>query len=60
MRAYTLNELWSLTRSELFALHRRIAADLAELPESSPERLIALTNLRIIRQVLARPGPTPS
>ena len=59
MRAWSLNELWSLTRGELFALHRSIAAELARLPAPCPERLVALTNLRKIRQVLARPGPTP-
>jgi hypothetical protein len=49
MRAYTLNELMSLTRTELFALHRRIVTDLAMLPADSPERLAALANLRCIR-----------
>jgi hypothetical protein len=54
MRAYTLNELMTLSRTELFALHRRIVDALAQLPEDSPERLIALANLRNIRRVLAR------
>src|ERR1700680_841542 len=53
MQAYTLNELMTLPRAELFALHRRIVDALALLPEGSPERLIALANLRDIRRVLA-------
>jgi hypothetical protein len=59
MRAYTLNELMSLTRAELFALHRRIVDALALLPAASPERLTALENLRCIRRVLARPHAAP-
>jgi hypothetical protein len=59
MRAYTLNELMSLTRAELFALHRQIVEALALLTEGSPERLIALANLRDIRRVLAQPGLAP-
>ena len=54
MRAYSLTELMNLTRNELFALHRQIADALALLPEGSPERQIALANLRGIRQVLGR------
>jgi len=60
MREYTLEELFRLTRAELFALHHRIATVLAQLPDSSPERPIALVNLRNIRRVLARPRLTPS
>jgi len=56
MRAYTWNELMILTRAELFALHRRIVDALAQLPEGSPERLVALGNLRDIWRVLARPN----
>ena len=59
MRAYTLTELMNLTRAELFALHRQVVDALAQLPEASPERLIALANLRAIRQVLARPNLSP-
>lgn len=59
MRAYTLTELMSLTRAELFALHRRIVDALALLPEDSPDRLIALANLRDIRRVLAQPNLAP-
>jgi hypothetical protein len=54
MRTYSLSELMSLTRAELFALHRQIVTDLALLPEGSPERLTALATLRYIRRVLAR------
>jgi hypothetical protein len=59
MRAYTLNELMFLTRVELFGLYRRIVDALALLPEGSPEQLIALGNLRNIRQVLAQPRLAP-
>jgi hypothetical protein len=58
MRAYTMNELMSLTRAEVCALHRRIVDALVQLPEA-PERLIALANLRAIRRVLARPSLSP-
>ena len=54
MRAYSLNELMSLTRAELCALHRRIVDVLTQLPEASPERLTAIANLRAIRRVPAR------
>jgi hypothetical protein len=60
MRVYSLEELFRLTRAELFGLHHRIASALAQLPEGSPERLVALTNLRYIRRMLARPTPTPT
>ena len=59
MRAYTLTELMSLTRAELFGLHRQIVDALALLPEGSPERFIALANLRAIRRVLAQPRLAP-
>jgi hypothetical protein len=32
MRVWTLNELFFLTRAELFALHYRITAELDQLP----------------------------
>jgi hypothetical protein len=60
MRVWTLNELWRLTRAELCALQREIAATLWSLPEASPQRLIALGNLRNIRHILGRMTPTPS
>ena len=56
MRAYSLNELFNLTRAELFALHTDIASELAALPEGSEERVVALSNLRCIRRVLAHPN----
>ena len=59
MRAYTLNELMMLTRAELFALYRRIVDALTLLPEASPERLTALTNLRAIRRILIRANLSP-
>lgn len=59
MRVFTLEELFRLTRVELFGLHHRIATILAQLPEDSPERLTALINLQNIRRVLARPHPSP-
>ena len=59
MRAYSLNELMSLTRAELCALHRRMVDVLPQLPEGSPERLTAVANLRAIRLVLARPNLSP-
>jgi hypothetical protein len=60
MRVWTLNELFRLTHAELCALHREIAGFLAHLPEGSPDRPVALTNLRNIRRVLGRPRLVPS
>ncbi len=60
MRAYSLNELFRLTRAELFALHAKIAAKLSEMPDTAAERHIALGNLRLIRRVLAHPQFRPS
>ena len=57
MRAYSLNELFCLTRAELFALHARIVAELPTLSEA--ERETALDNLRKLRSVLARLTPEP-
>ena len=51
MRAYSLSELFNLTRAELFALHARIAAGLPALGEA--DREVALDNLRKLRRVLA-------
>jgi hypothetical protein len=59
MRVWTLNELFRLTRAELFQLHAEITARLGDLPEGSREYLTALANLRLIRRVLARPQHTP-
>ena len=60
MRVWTLNELFRLTHAELCALHREIACFLAHLPEGSPDRPVALGNLRNVRHVLGRMTPTPS
>ncbi len=57
MRAYSLSELFNLTRAELFALHARIVAEEATLPEG--ERDIASENLRKLRRVLAHPRNAP-
>jgi hypothetical protein len=59
LRVYSLEELFRCTRAELFALHHKIASALAQLPEGSRERLAALTNLRNIRRVPARPTLMP-
>ena len=59
MRAWTLIELFRLTRAELFGLHREILNALAAMPLASPERPIALANLQNIRRVLARPNLVP-
>ena len=58
MRAYSLNELFTLTRCELFALHAQIAAGLPALSES--DYATALENLRRIRRVLNYPRFVPS
>jgi hypothetical protein len=59
MRAWTLIELFRLTRAELFGLHQDIVNALAAMPDSDPERPIALANLQNIRKVLARPNLVP-
>ena len=59
MRVWTLIELFRLTRAELLGLHRDIATALAAMPDSDPERPVALANLQNIRTVLARPRPAP-
>ncbi len=58
MRAYSLAELFFLTRVELFALHARIVAELPQLPDA--ERATALETLRRIRRVLRYPHNAPS
>jgi hypothetical protein len=57
MRAYSLNELFRLTRAELFALHAQIAAELPAPHE--PSRETAVENLRKVRRVLAGRTPAP-
>lgn len=59
MRVWTLNELFRLSRAELFGLHQEIVTALAAMPDNDPERPAALANLRNIRRVLARPSPVP-
>ena len=54
MRLFTLHDLIRLSRAELFALHQRITRELAQLPPGSPDRQIALANLRSISRVLSR------
>jgi hypothetical protein len=53
------NTLLRRTRAELFGLHRDSAAALAAMPDSDPERPVALTNLRNIRRVLKAAEPCP-
>ena len=60
MRAYSLNELFRLTRNELFELHAEIVRELDDLPEDSGELVIAFENLRLIRRALAHPRNAPS
>jgi hypothetical protein len=56
MRAYSLNELFCLTRAELFALYSRIVSDLSSVDDA--DRETAFENLRKVRRVLAlRPRP---
>jgi hypothetical protein len=61
MRVLTPYELAMMTRTELDAMFRRIAAELALLPEGSAELRAAHANLQAIRLRLApRPGgPRP-
>lgn len=59
MRPFPLNELFRMTRRELFALHVRVTAELPALPVASSERAVAFDNLRLIREVLALRGPAP-
>jgi hypothetical protein len=59
MRTYSLTELFYLTRSGLFALHAKITAELAVLPEDAEGRPVALDTLRLIRRALARHRPAP-
>jgi hypothetical protein len=55
----TINELWRLTRIELSKLAQRIANELPQFTEGSPERANALTSLRNIRYVLAHRDYAP-
>lgn len=55
----TQNELMRLSRIELMALLRRIAAELPDLPANSPELRIAHVNLHEIRRALPLPSVAP-
>jgi len=59
MRVWTLIELFRLTRAELFGLYHEIVNALAVMPDSDPERRIALANLQNIRRALARASLVP-
>ena len=59
MRAWTLIELFRLTRAELFGLYQEIVNALAAMPDSDPGRRIALANLQNIRRALARASLVP-
>ena len=59
MRVWTLIELFRLTRAELFGLYQEIVNAFAAMPDSAPERPIALANLQNIRRALARPHLAP-
>ena len=60
MRVWTMKELFTLTRAELFALHREITAELAALSRHARDYEIGLANLRSIRLVLSKVHVTPS
>ena len=59
MRVLTQGELMRATRTEPSALLRRIAGELPNLPEGSPELRTAHANLQNIRRALARPDFRP-
>ena len=59
MRVLTINELMRMTRTELFNLAARIAAELPTYREGSPQRTTAMINLNTIHFALARRGPSP-
>jgi hypothetical protein len=53
MEVLTLAELMKLTWTELCGLENKVTMSLPEHPEGSPERNIAVRNLRNIRRVIA-------
>ena len=59
MRVLTQSELSRFTKTELFALLRRIAGELPSLKEGSAELHNAHVNLQNIRRALARPDFRP-
>ncbi len=60
MKVWTLNELFRLTRVELLGLHREVVTELANTAPETPEREIALGNLRRIAKVLSLPNVAPA
>jgi hypothetical protein len=60
MRVLTIMELMRLSKIELCDLAARITNAFPDLPEGSPERAAAVTNLSNIRSILARRNPSPS
>jgi hypothetical protein len=52
MNILTLSDLWHRTKIELLTLETNITQKLPKLPEGSPDRTIALSNLRTIRRAL--------
>jgi hypothetical protein len=59
MKVWTLSELFRLTRAELFGLHRAISSEIAGVPAESPEREVALDNLRRIAKALSLANIAP-
>ena len=59
MQVLTINELMRLTRIELCGLAAQIANALTQIPEGSPDRDTALTNIANIRAALARRDFSP-
>jgi hypothetical protein len=59
MRVLSQTELARCTRGELHTLLRRLAGELPDLPEGSPELRNAHANLQSIRRMLARPVRRP-
>ena len=51
MRAYSMSELFGLTRCELLALHQRITSELMLLPDGSDEHVVILRNLPTERMI---------
>lgn len=52
MKILAISDLWHMAKIELLTMETNIALKLPALPEGSPERSIALTNLRNILRVL--------
>jgi hypothetical protein len=54
MKVLTSDELLRCSKTELYDLFRQTDAELAELPEGTLDREIALVNRHAIRRALAR------